>query len=116
MIAVMTRAIHEDHSHTHGPRCGHVAAGHGDHVDYLHNGHLHHPHDDHVDEHALDVDDERPAQHTVAAAGHDAVHTHGPGCGHESVPHGDHVDNVVDDRLHHPHGDHCDDHGALAHA
>jgi hypothetical protein len=30
------------------------------------------------------------------------------------VPHGNHVDYLVGDRLHHPHGDHCDDHGVLA--
>jgi hypothetical protein len=29
------------------------------------------------------------------------------------VPHGDHVDYLVDGRLHHVHGQHCDDHGAL---
>ena len=34
-------------------------------------------------------------------------------CGDEAVPHGDHVDYLVDERLHHPHGDHCDDHGPL---
>ncbi|MDA0185795.1 hypothetical protein OJ997_36160 [Solirubrobacter phytolaccae] len=42
---------------------------------------------------------------------HGEAHTHGDGCGHEAVPHGDHVDFVVDNHLHHPHGDHCDDHG-----
>ena len=41
------------------------------------------------------------------------THKHGPNCGHEAVPHGDHVDYLVDGRLHHPHGDHCDDHGPL---
>jgi len=44
---------------------------------------------------------------------HDASHVHGPGCGHEAVPHGDHVDYLVDGHLHHPHGDHCDNHGPL---
>jgi hypothetical protein len=39
--------------------------------------------------------------------------THGPGCGHEAVPHGDHVDYLVSGHLHHPHDGHCDDHGAL---
>jgi UDP-2,3-diacylglucosamine pyrophosphatase LpxH len=29
------------------------------------------------------------------------------------VPHGDHVDYLVDGHLHHPHGDHCDDHGPV---
>jgi hypothetical protein len=27
--------------------------------------------------------------------GHEAGHVHGPGCGHEAVPHGDHVDYRV---------------------
>lgn len=43
--------------------------------------------------------------------GHGAGHVHGPDCGHEAVPHEDHVDYVVDGRLHHPHADHCHDHG-----
>jgi hypothetical protein len=29
------------------------------------------------------------------------------------VPHGDHVDYLVDGHLHHPHGDHCDNHGKV---
>ena len=33
--------------------------------------------------------------------------------GHEAVPHGDHVDFLVDGRLHHVHDGHCDDHGPL---
>jgi hypothetical protein len=45
---------------------------------------------------------------------HDADHVHGPGCGHEAVQHGDHIDYVVDDHLHHPHDDHCHDHGPVA--
>ncbi len=105
---------HEDHPHAHGPGCGHTAVRHDDHVDYLHDGHLHHPHDDHVDEHTVAVDEHHPAQHTDAADGHDAGHQHGPECEHAAVPHGDHVDYLVGERLHHPHGDHCDDHGALA--
>jgi hypothetical protein len=44
---------------------------------------------------------------------HDADHVHGPGCGHEAVTHGDHVDYIVGDHLHHPHGDHCDHHGEV---
>jgi hypothetical protein len=38
------------------------------------------------------------------------AYTHGLTCGHERVPHGDHVDYLVDWRLHHPHDGHCDDH------
>ena len=40
-------------------------------------------------------------------------HVHGANCGHEAVPHGDHVDYIVNGRLHHQHGDHCDDHGPV---
>lgn len=40
------------------------------------------------------------------------AHVHGPDCGHEAVQHRDHVDYLVDGRLHHPHHDHFDDHGA----
>jgi UDP-2,3-diacylglucosamine pyrophosphatase LpxH len=29
------------------------------------------------------------------------------------VPHGDHVDYLVNGHLHHPHSGHCDDHGKL---
>lgn len=105
---------HTGHDHQHGPGCGHTAVRHGDHVDYLHDGHLHHPHSDHVDEHVLDVDAEHPDGHTEPAGGHGADHRHGPGCGHDSVPHDGHTDYLVDGRLHHPHADHCDDHGVLA--
>jgi hypothetical protein len=106
---------HPNHPHQHGPGCGHVAVRHGDHVDYLHDGHLHHPHAGHVDEHRIEVDATHPDGCTPAHAGggHDRTHVHGPGCGHPAVPHGDHVDYLVDGHLHHPHGDHCDDHGPL---
>jgi hypothetical protein len=29
------------------------------------------------------------------------------------VPHGDHIDYLVDGHLHHPHQGHCDNHGPL---
>ncbi len=45
---------------------------------------------------------------------HQPDHVHGPGCGHPAVPHGNHVDYLVQGHLHHPHGTHCDDHGKLA--
>ncbi|CAB0672856.1 hypothetical protein FRC0077_00043 [Corynebacterium diphtheriae] len=35
----MTHVVHENHTHQHGPNCGHVAVPHGDHVDYVHDGH-----------------------------------------------------------------------------
>ena len=107
---------HENHPHTHGPGCGHTAVQHNGHVDYLHDGHLHHPHEDHVDEHMIEVTATNPDACAPIGSGnsHDASHVHKPGCGHEAVPHGDHVCYLVDGRLHHPHGDHCDDHGPLA--
>ena len=37
-------------------------------------------------------------------------HQHGPGCGHEAVDHGDHVDYVHDGHRHAPHGEHYDEH------
>ena len=103
--------VHSDHTHVHGPGCGHAAIAHDGHVDYLHDGHLHHPHGDHVDEHVIPVSAANPAGCDTKLA---CDHVHGPGCGHEAVPHGDHVDYLVDGRLHHAHGDHCDDHGAVA--
>ncbi|MEM7248165.1 MAG: hypothetical protein AAF533_22720 [Acidobacteriota bacterium] len=107
---------HEDHPHSHGPGCGHTAVNHAGHTDYLHDGHLHHPHDDHVDEHAVDVDGTNPSACTPdhSCGEHDSDHQHGEGCGHEAVPHGDHVDYLVNGHLHHPHDGHCDDHGPLA--
>jgi hypothetical protein len=107
---------HPAHSHQHGFACGHVAITHGDHTDYLHDGHLHYMHLDHVDEHVLEVSATNPDACTPshACAGHDKAHVHGPGCAHERVPHGDHVDYLVDGHLHHPHGSHCDDHGPVA--
>ncbi|MPW22602.1 hypothetical protein GCT13_38750 [Paraburkholderia sp. CNPSo 3157] len=106
---------HAHHNHQHGPSCGHTAIRHGDHVDYLHDGHLHHPHGNHVDEHRLEVSAKNPDRCTPDhnCGGHAPDHVHGPGCGHEPVPHGDHVDYLVNGHLHHPHGDHCDDHGPV---
>jgi len=106
---------HDHHNHRHGPGCGHAAVQHDGHTDYLHDGHLHHPHGDHVDEHTLSVSGQNPADCTPNhnCGAHDTGHQHGPGCGHEAVPHGDHTDYLVDGHLHHPHGDHCDNHGKV---
>jgi hypothetical protein len=110
-----TCKTHEGHDHTHGANCGHVAVIHNGHTDYLHDGHLHHVHGDHVDEHVLEVSSTNPAACTPKhdCQEHDQKHVHGQNCGHEQVPHGDHVDYLVAGHLHHPHGDHCDDHGQV---
>lgn len=107
--------IHEAHTHVHGDGCGHAAIRHGDHLDYVHDGHLHHPHGDHFDEHVLDVNRHNPDGCTPAhnCGEHSGAHRHGPDCGHDAVPHGDHTDYLVGGHLHFPHGGHCDDHGAV---
>ena len=72
-------------------------------------------HGDHVDEHVIEISEKNPDHCTpnYKCSGHDVDHVHGPGCGHEAVPHGDHIDYLVDGRLHHPHNGHCDDHGPV---
>ena len=103
--------IHENHDHEHGEKCGHTKVKHGDHYDYLHDGHMHHKHEGHYDEHTLEVNETNPDN--CKPTGCEDGHVHGADCGHEAVPHGDHVDYIVNGRLHHPHGDHCDDHGPV---
>jgi hypothetical protein len=107
--------IHADHDHRHGPGCGHTGIKHEGHVDYLHDGHLHHVGSKGVEEHGVAVSSANPAECTPKhdCNGHPKEHKHGPGCGHEVVPHGDHNDYLVDGHLHHPHGNHCDDHGKV---
>ena len=106
---------HANHTHRHGPSCGHRAVSHDGHIDYLHDGHMHHAHGDHIDEHSVGVTSTNPAQCTLGhvCASHDLAHHHGPGCGHEAVPHADHTDYLVEGHLHHPHSGHCDNHGPL---
>src|SRR5262245_36828060 len=106
---------HGSHTHSHDDTCGHVAVKHDGHTDYLHDGHMHHVHNDHVDEHSLAVGKLNPDACTPDhdCKGHDHGHSHGPSCGHERVPHGDHFDFLVNGHLHHSHKSHCDDHGAL---
>src|ERR1700757_5139828 len=113
-----TSSTHPDYGHEHGRGCGHTAIKHAGHVDYLHDGHLHHPvatGSTLVEEHALEVGSQNPERCTPDhnCGGHEAGHKHGPGCGHEAVPHGDHIDYLVNGHLHHPHDGHCDDHGAV---
>ena len=107
--------IHEAHSHVHGATCGHTSVKHDGHQDYLHDGHLPHLHGDHVDEHQIGVSGKNPASCTPdhSCGGHEKTHKHGPACGHEAVPHGDHTDYLVNGHLHHAHGSHCDDHGVV---
>lgn len=112
----MSCEIHKDHDHEHKEGCGHIAIEHDGHVDYLHDGHLHHQSGSgDVEEHTIEVSDQNPdsCNSGHVCSGHEADHVHGPGCGHEAVPHGDHVDYLVDGHLHHQHNGHCDDHGPL---
>ena len=50
--------------------------------------------------------DPLPAPHETT----EHPHVHGPGCGHDTVQHGDHVDYIHAGHLHSPHGDHYDEH------
>jgi hypothetical protein len=104
-----------DPEHVHGPGCGHVAVVHDGHIDFAQDGRLIHPHGDHVHEHVLPVDAEHPARCGTGheCTGHGEGHVHGPGCGHEAIPHGDHVDYLVAGHLHAPCASHCDDHGSV---
>lgn len=101
--------IHENHDHVHGKDCGHTAIKHGDHIDYIHDGHLHHAHGDHVDECVIEVSEINPDHCNKV----EDTHIHDDNCGHEKIPHGNHIDYLVDGRLHHVHGDHVDDHGPV---
>ncbi|MBA2319349.1 MAG: hypothetical protein H0V93_16455 [Euzebyales bacterium] len=109
-------AQHAGHDHIHGADCGHATITHAGHTDYAHDGHLHHYHDEHVDEHVIDVDAGNPAECTPdhACAAHEGGHAHAADCGHPGLPHGDHIDYLVDGHLHHPHEHHCDDHGRVS--
>lgn len=103
------QSTHSSHEHTHSAGCGHTAIKHGDHIDYVHDGHLHNLHGDHIDEHVFEVSDINPVDCKPVSCGH----THADLCGHESLPHGDHIDFIIDGRLHYPHQGHCDDHGQI---
>src|SRR6266403_5058014 len=88
-------------NHQHGPGCGHLAVEHHGHTDYLEHGHLEHQEGERVGEHIVEVDAEHPDRCTAGheAAGHPKGHVHGPDCGHEAVPHGDHIDYLVEGHL-----------------
>ncbi|WP_298770501.1 hypothetical protein [uncultured Shewanella sp.] len=102
---------HTHPDHIHGPHCGHTAIRHEDHICYVHGGQLHQPHEDHYHDHIIEVTKANPDQ---CIPTHDCGnHVHGPNCGHEAIPHGDHIDYLVNGRLHHVHNGHCDDHGPI---
>src|SRR5947209_20451563 len=78
-MATCTEKHHTNHTHQHGPGCGHTAIRHDGHVDYLHDGHLHHMHEDHVDEHVIAVDATNPAKCSPQGR---CSHAHGPNFAH----------------------------------
>ena len=91
---------------------GSIAVRHDDHIDVLDRGRLLHKEGGRTEEHVIAVSAKNPDRCDPA---HRAApgHQHGPDCGHALVPHGDHIDYLVEGRLHHPQGDHIDDHGPL---
>ena len=111
-----TMTQHANHSHQHGPNCGHTAIKHDGHVDYLHDGHLHHVKARRLGRRACPGSraprTPPPASRSTMAAS--PRRTTSRSCLRPpAVPHGDHVDYLVEGHLHHPHGDHCDDHGPV---
>ena len=112
---MMNHQIHEPHEHVHHNTCGHKTIQHEDHRDFLHNGHMHHLHNEHIDEHILSVTDQNPFICTPShfCGGHDKLHIHGPNCGHEAIPHAEHIDYLVNGHLHFVHDNHCDNHGIV---
>ena len=112
----MTCTAHKNHEHKHSSTCGHKAIHHDDHIDYLHENHLHHMHGDHIDEHVLSESDKNQSKCTPdhVCASHESGHKHGLGCGHDAIPHENHLDFLVAGHLHHPCDNHCDHHGAVA--
>ena len=113
-VKIMSEHVtHQAHERVLGRGCGHTAVKHDGHGDYLQDGHLHHDHQGPCDEHAIETSTKNPdalaPKHDCQA--HAADHQHGPGCGREALPRGDHADYFVEGHLHRSHGDHCDDHG-----
>ena len=102
----MACTTHEAHQHQHGEACGHIRVQWLDKEAYLHDGHLHQSHGGHWDEAAIDVSANNPVTCQQVSCKDD--HASLP-----MVPHGDHMDRVVDGHLHHMHGGHCDDHGPV---
>ena len=106
-----TCSTHQEHDHKHGSGCGHKAVQHDDHTDYLHDNHLHFVHGEHTDEHVLTHEAGCTPGHSCEGGD---THKHGDNCGHERVPHLDHMDFVVGGHLHHQHEGHCDHHGSVS--
>jgi len=104
---------HQEKEHKHSPNCGHKSVQHGDHVDYLHDGHMHHMAGDQVHDHCVPESATNETKCTPDHKCHDTSHSHSSSCGHEIIPHHDHVDYLVEGHLHHPCAEHCDNHGAF---
>jgi hypothetical protein len=91
-----------------------TAVRHEGHIDYLDHGRLLHEESGRREEHRIANSATNPDRCDPAHRAQSRGHVHGPDCGHETVPHGDHTDYLVEGRLQHPHGDHLDDHGPLS--
>ena len=73
---------------------------------------LHHLHKGGViQQHTLPESNEYPS--LCSTHNHTDCHVHKPNCGHQMIQHGEHVDYIVDNILHHFHDGHCDLHGEL---
>lgn len=105
-----TRRPSELHPHVHDRFCGHAAAPHEDHVDFLHDGEIHHVRSDAIAGGRPASADQRPswAGLHLSHVGH--MHVHRPGCGHPAIAHDDHEDYLHGDHRHAGHDVHYDEH------
>lgn len=97
-------------AHVHGANCGHAAI-------MLFDGTLHFVRENGALEGAMGQSSlpSTPPYNITACAPlqHDDGHVHGEACGHPRVQHGDHVDYLVGNCVHHVHDGHCDPHGSV---
>ena len=100
-------------AHQHGPNCGHTALKHEGHTDYLVDGRIECASENGSVDRVIEVSQINPNECRPVNDCERQSHVHGPDCGHEMVPHGDHNDYLVDGVLHFPHAEHCDDHGPV---
>jgi hypothetical protein len=74
------------------------AIEHEDHINYLEDGYLKHVSGKHVEDRMVEVTAKNPDRSAPEdrASGPTKTHRRGPGCTHEAVRHGDHIDYLVD--------------------
>ena len=115
-----THDYDETKGHPDDPAPIPISIRHGDDIDVLQGSHLHFLREDGaLEEHTIEISERNPADCTgshspdAAELGHEPGHRHGQDCDHPQVPHGGHMDYLVNGCLHFVHGDHCDEYGPV---